>query len=79
EVVEIQKRRQLGGSLKALQPVEYNELIEAADLLRKFGDYWDECETMTHPSEARQQLVSKIVDRVIVYDDRVAALVLHGD
>jgi hypothetical protein len=31
------------------------------------------------PLEARLQLVAKIIDRVLVYDDEIIAVVLHGN
>lgn len=52
---------------------------EAADLIQYFGDYWNGCEEMDNPAEARQQLSQKIVDQVFVYNDRVIAVALHGN
>jgi len=49
-----------------------------ADLIQYFGDYWDGCEEMDNPAEARQ-LLQKIVDQVFVYNDQVIAVVLHGN
>jgi hypothetical protein len=59
-------------------PVDYDELTAAADLLEHFGNYWDECGKLPDTFEARQQLVAKIIDRVIVYDDAIVAVILHG-
>jgi len=52
---------------------------EAAGLIQYFGDYWDGCEEMDNPAEARQQLLQKIVDQVFVYNDQVIAVALHGN
>jgi hypothetical protein len=59
--------------------VDYGHLMEASDLLCNFRTYWDQCEQLDNPSEARKQLVSKIVERVFVYDHKVLGLVLFGD
>ena len=75
----LEKRRQLQQEIQALRPVDYDELIEAADLLEQFSTYWDACAAVDKPDEARYQLVSKIVDRVFVYNDQVIGVVLHGD
>ncbi len=75
----VEKRKQLQRELETLRPIDYDELIEAADLLENFKTYWDQCEQFEEPNEARQQLVQKIVDRVYVYDEQVIAIALHGD
>lgn len=54
-------------------------MIEAADLLENFCTYWKACVDVDKPDEARYQLVSKIVDRVFVYNDQIIGVVLHGD
>src|SRR5690606_2127620 len=64
----LEKRRQLQQEMNALRPVDYDELIEAADLLENFCTYWKACVDVDKPDEARYQLVSKIVDRVFVYN-----------
>jgi hypothetical protein len=74
----IEKRRQLQQEYDSLRPVDYDELTEAADLLEHFRTYWDECAKLPNPPEARQQLVAKVIDRVLVYDDEIVAVVLHG-
>jgi hypothetical protein len=61
-----------------LRPVDYDELTEAVDLLEHFQSYWDESGKLPNPPEARQQLVTKVIDRVLVYDDEIVAVVLHG-
>jgi hypothetical protein len=65
--------------LDALRPIDYDELIEAADLLEHFQDYWDQCDTVDDPLDARLQLLQKIVERVFVHDGNVLAVVLYGD
>ncbi len=74
----VEKRRQLQQEFDSLRPVDYDELTEAADLLENFRKYWDDCGTLDDPVEARQQLIAKIIDRVLVYDDAVVAVILHG-
>ena len=75
----VSKRSQLQREIDALRPVEYDNLMEAADLLENFKLYWEACEKVGNPEEARKQLIAKIVDRVFVYDDTVIAIALHGD
>lgn len=75
----IDKRSQLQKEMEALRPVDYESLMEAADLIEHFNHYWQACETVDHPALARQQLVAKIVDRVFVYDRNVIAIALPGD
>ncbi len=75
----VEKRRQLQQEYDSLRPVDYDELTEAADLLEHFQTYWDEYATTADPLEARKQLVSKIIDRALVYDDEIVAIVLHGN
>ncbi|MFZ0547382.1 MAG: zinc ribbon domain-containing protein, partial [Candidatus Promineifilaceae bacterium] len=75
----IDKRNQIHREMEALRPVEYDDLIEAADLLENFSSYWEACGTVDDFEEARKQLLAKIIDRVFVYDDRVVAIALHGN
>lgn len=75
----VEKRRQLQQEYDSLRPIDYDELTEAADLLEHFRAYWDECANTADPLEARQQLVSKVIDRVLVYDEAIVAVVLHGN
>ncbi len=75
----VEKRRQLQQEYDSLRPIDYDELTEAADLLEHFRTYWDECCNTPNPLEARQQLVSKVIDRVLVYDEEIVAVVLHGN
>ncbi len=74
----VEKRRQLQQEFDSLRSVDYDELTEAADLLENFRKYWDDCGPLADPVEARQQLVAKIIDRVLGYDDAVIAVILHG-
>jgi site-specific DNA recombinase len=75
----IEKRTQLQREMEALRPVMYDDLMEAADLLSNFTAYWQQCGQLDNPEEARKQLLTKIVDRVFVYDQQVIAVALHGD
>ena len=65
--------------LDALRPIDYDELIEAADLIENFQVYWDQCDEVDNPLDARQQLLQKIVERVFVHEGEVLAVVVHGD
>jgi hypothetical protein len=47
--------------------------------LLHFRVYWNECDQVDEPLEARKQLIAKLVDRVFVYNDKVLATVLYGD
>jgi DNA invertase Pin-like site-specific DNA recombinase len=75
----LEQRKQLQRELESLRPIDYDELLEAADLLENFRQYWEECAQVDKPDEARQQLVAKIVDRVFVEEKRIVGVVLHGD
>ncbi len=75
----VTKRSQLQREMESLQPVDYDDLVEAADLLENFKKYWEACDDVSQPEEARKQLLAKIMDRVFVYDDHVIAIALHGD
>jgi hypothetical protein len=74
----IEKRHQLQQEYDSLRPVDYEELTEAADLLEHFRTYWDACADVPDPREARKQLVSKVIERVLVYEEEIVAIVLHG-
>ena len=75
----IDKRTQLQQEIEALRPIEYDDLMEAADLLNHFERYWEQREQVENVLEARKQLLAKIVDRVFVYDQQVIAVASHGD
>ena len=71
----LQKRRQLQLEIEALHPVEHDELLKAADLLKNFRGLWERCPT----PQAQHELVKQVVDGVIVLDKEVIALALKGD
>ena len=73
------KRQQLQLEMDALRPIDYDELIEAADLIENFQTYWEQCDAVDKPLDARQQLLQKIVERVFVHEGEVLAVVVHGD
>lgn len=64
----VQKREQLERELESLRPIDYDELTEAADLVENFRCYWDQCERLDNPAEARKQLLDKIIERVFVHN-----------
>jgi len=76
---DIEKRTQLQREIEALRPVAYDDMMEAADLLQNFGSDWIHCANVDNPNEAKKQLLTKIVERVFVYDQKVIAIGLHGD
>src|SRR5690606_2790662 len=39
----IEKRTQLQHEMESLRPIEYDDLMEAADLLTNFNAYWEKC------------------------------------
>lgn len=65
--------------MDALRPIDYDQLIEAADLIENFQVYSDPCEGVDNPLDARQQSLQKIVKRVFVHEGEVLAVVVHGD
>jgi hypothetical protein len=75
----LEKRQLLQKEMESLRPVDYDELMEAADLLENFTQYWQHCETLEDADEARQQLIAKIVDKAFVYDNKIVAIALYGD
>ncbi|MCC6189944.1 MAG: zinc ribbon domain-containing protein [Anaerolineales bacterium] len=60
----LEKRQQLQREVESLRPVDFDDLVEAADLLEHFPAYWDQCREVDDPARARQQLVAKIIERV---------------
>ena len=64
--------------LNSLRPIDYDELLEAADLLEHFADYWQAAGDFDDPDEVRRQLVLKLVDRVFVFEGQLVSVVLHG-
>ena len=71
----IQKRRELQLQIEMMRPVEHDELLKSANLLKDFAKLWAAC----HTRKAQHELVSQILEQVIVLDNRVIALVLKGD
>lgn len=72
----VKKRRQLQRETESLRPVDFYDLIRAAELLGNFSSHWEACARTENPVEARKQLLAKIVDRVFVYDNTVIAIAL---
>lgn len=77
--VYLEKRRQLQLEIEGLRRLDYDELVQASDLIEHFKAYWDQCAGTANPPQARKQLIAQIVQKVVVYEDKVLALVLHGD
>ncbi|MFN8379259.1 MAG: hypothetical protein U0452_11370, partial [Anaerolineae bacterium] len=75
----LDRREQLQREVVAMRPVGYDDLTEAADLLRNFRAYWDACEKVEKPAQARRELVSRIVQSVYVYDKTLVAVVFYSD
>jgi hypothetical protein len=75
----IDRVNRLEREIASMRPLDYDRLEEAADLITHFKTYWERCDEVDNPAEAREQLMTKIIDRVFVYDDRVIAIALHAD
>lgn len=75
----VEKRKQLQREIEALRPIDYDNLMNAADILNNISDYWTKCEQTENPIKARQDLIAQIIDRVYIYDKQVIAIALHGD
>ncbi|MBN1427479.1 MAG: recombinase family protein [Anaerolineae bacterium] len=73
------KTSQLEREIASLRPLDYDRLEEAADLITHFTSYWDQCADVDDPQEARRQLMSKIIDRVFLYNHSVIAVALYPD
>ncbi len=73
----VAKRSQLQREIEALWPLDYDDLVAAADLLSNFQTYWHDCQAAEKPAEAQAELLAKIVDRVFVYGQQVVAIALH--
>ncbi|MAU09365.1 MAG: hypothetical protein CL607_06060 [Anaerolineaceae bacterium] len=71
----VQKRRQLQIDMEMLRPLEQDDLLRSASLLNQFDKLWEECKN----TEDQQALIRQILDKVIVFDNEVIALVLKGD
>lgn len=75
----IEKRQQFQREIESLCQVDYNDLMEAVDLLGDFNQYLPECENVGAAMATWQQLIAKIVKRIFVYDGRVISIALYGD
>jgi len=75
----IDRVNRLEREIASMRPLDYDRLEEAADLITHFKTYWERCNEVDNPAEAREQLMTKIIDRVFVYDDRVIAIALHAN
>ncbi|MBN8633939.1 MAG: recombinase family protein [Anaerolineae bacterium] len=71
----VAKRRQLQLEIESLRPVEQDELLKSADLLKNFRSLWERCTT----PQMQHELIQLVVDGVIVLDNEVIALALKGD
>ena len=75
----VEKMHRLEREIASMRPLDYDKLEEAYDLITHFETYWQKCEAVDEPEEARQQLMAKVIDRVFVYDERVIAIALPPD
>jgi hypothetical protein len=71
----LEQRLQLQQELEQLTPVDNDDLERAVDLLDNFSVYWDDCKGDV---ELQHQLLTKIVERVYVEDDRIVAVTLKS-
>ncbi|MCA9947820.1 MAG: hypothetical protein KC449_30270, partial [Anaerolineales bacterium] len=62
--------------MEQLTPVPDDELEQAADMLENFKAHWDRLEG---DEESRHELVSLIVERAYVQDEKIAALTLRSN
>lgn len=74
----IEKRQKLQQEMDVLRPMDCWSMIEAADLIENFRFYWEQCAEVDRPEIARQQLLQKIVERVLVHNGQVSAMVIRG-
>ncbi|MAU01180.1 MAG: hypothetical protein CL608_28895 [Anaerolineaceae bacterium] len=72
----VMKHNQLLDEINSLMPLDYDELVAAADLLEKFGTHWNACVDADDREKARQNLFGKIVDKVFVCDGHVTGITL---
>lgn len=77
--INLARRSLLQKEIDSLHPIDYDDLMEAADLLKNFRDHWEVYTNINKPEEAHQQLLAKIVDRVFVYDQQGIGVALHSD
>ncbi|MCB8924069.1 MAG: hypothetical protein H6652_00420 [Ardenticatenaceae bacterium] len=72
----MEKRIKLQMEMEQLTPVPDDELEQAADMLENFKAHWDRLEG---DEESRHELVSLIVERAYVQDEKIAALTLRSN
>jgi site-specific DNA recombinase len=75
EITYSQKRKQLQSEMEMLHLSEQDDFLKSASLLQSFDKLWERC---TSDFE-RHKLIKQIIDRVIVMDKQVVALVLRGE
>jgi site-specific DNA recombinase len=71
----VQKRLQLQHEIESSRPLDYDNMLDGATILRDFKTLWERCENL----RAKMQLLDKVVERVIVKDRGIEAIVLRGD
>ena len=74
----LQKREQIQQEIEALPRHDKRQIVQAADLLDNFSFYWHQCASFQTSDQARQELVSTLVDRVYINGRKVVKLILHG-
>ncbi len=52
----IEKRRQLESEIAALRPIDYDDLMESADLLKNVSVYWERCNEVGENSSFQKPL-----------------------
>lgn len=72
----VMKRNRLRDEINSLMPLDYDELVAAADLLENFGAHWKNCADSDDPKKERQSLLGEIVDKVFVCDGHVTGITL---
>lgn len=75
----LSRHRQLTQEIESLRPVQMDDVMEYADILKNFSAYWEGCLEVDDPNEARYQLIEKVVERVYVDGDTIKGLVLKGE
>ena len=71
----IRQRVQLQHELEKLTPVDNDDLEQAVDLLQNFPSHWNMC----NDSNAKRELIRRVVERVYVQGEEVVALTLHSN
>ena len=75
EALYLQKWRQLQIDMEMLRPMQHDELLKSADLLKDFGKLWARCQT----KRAQRELIQQILDKVVVIHNEVITLGLKKD